>query len=99
MTTFLTRRTALLAAATCAATLGLMATAYAQTSIKIGYAISRTGPNTGGAAVTTIPNYELWVKEVNAAGGIKLGDKRVLSRSCSMTTAPTPRRPCARWSG
>src|SRR5689334_6218664 len=77
MTTFLTRRTALLAAATCAATLGLAAVAEAQTSIKIGYAISRTGPNTGGAAVTTIPNYELWVKEVNAAGGIKLGDKRV----------------------
>ena len=77
MTTFLTRRTALLAAATCAATLGLAAIAQAQTSIKIGYAISRTGPNTGGAAVTTIPNYELWVKEVNAAGGIKLGDKRV----------------------
>ena len=77
MTTFLTRRTALLVAATCAATLGLAAIAQAQTSIKIGYAISRTGPNTGGAAVTTIPNYELWVKEVNAAGGIKLGDKRV----------------------
>jgi branched-chain amino acid transport system substrate-binding protein len=77
MTTFLTRRVALLAAATCAATLGLAAVAQAQTSIKIGYAISRTGPNTGGAAVTTIPNYELWVKEVNAAGGIKLGDKRV----------------------
>ncbi len=77
MMTFLTRRTALLVAATCAATLGLAAIAEAQTSIKIGYAISRTGPNTGGAAVTTIPNYELWVKEVNAAGGIKLGDKRV----------------------
>ena len=59
MTTFLTRRTALLAAATCAATLGfstiLAAVAHAQTSVKIGYAISRTGPNAGGAAVTTIP--------------------------------------------
>jgi branched-chain amino acid transport system substrate-binding protein len=52
-------------------------TAQAQTSVKIGYAISRTGPNAGGAAVSTIPNYELWVKEVNAAGGLKLGDKRV----------------------
>ena len=51
--------------------------AQAQTSVKIGYAISRTGPNAGGAAVTTIPNYEMWVKEVNAAGGLKLGDKRV----------------------
>jgi branched-chain amino acid transport system substrate-binding protein len=76
MRTQITRRAALLLTA-CAATLGLVATATAQSSIKIGYAISKTGPNTGGAAVTTIPNYELWVKEVNAAGGIKLGDKRV----------------------
>jgi len=53
------------------------APAQAQSSVKIGYAVSRTGPNAGGAAVTTIPNYELWVKEVNAAGGLKLGDKRV----------------------
>ncbi|UGV24777.1 twin-arginine translocation pathway signal protein [Rhodopseudomonas boonkerdii] len=59
------------------ATFGWGDAAQAQTSVKIGYAISRTGPAAGGAAVTTIPNYELWVKEVNAAGGIKLGDKRV----------------------
>ncbi|NVO16376.1 MAG: amino acid ABC transporter substrate-binding protein [Rhodoplanes sp.] len=45
--------------------------------IKIGYAISKTGPFTGGASITTLPVYELWVKEVNAAGGIKIGDKRV----------------------
>jgi branched-chain amino acid transport system substrate-binding protein len=51
--------------------------ALAQTSVKIGYALSRTGPNAGGAAVTTLPNYEMWVKEVNAAGGLKIGDKRV----------------------
>lgn len=60
-----------------AAVVGWDGAAQAQTSIKIGYAISRTGPAAGGAAVTTIPNYELWVKEVNAAGGLKLGDKRV----------------------
>jgi branched-chain amino acid transport system substrate-binding protein len=59
-----------------AATLG-WGEAQAQTSVKIGYTISRTGPAAGGAAVTSIPNYELWVKEVNAAGGLKLGDKRV----------------------
>ncbi|WP_441243060.1 amino acid ABC transporter substrate-binding protein [Tardiphaga sp. 768_D3_N2_1] len=59
------------------ATVGCGGAAEAQTSVKIGYAISRTGPAAGGAAVTTIPNYELWVKEVNAAGGLKLGDKRV----------------------
>jgi branched-chain amino acid transport system substrate-binding protein len=60
-----------------AASVGWDGAAEAQTSVKIGYAISRTGPAAGGAAVTTIPNYELWVKEVNAAGGLKLGDKRV----------------------
>ena len=76
MRTSITRRAALFLTA-CTASFALVATASAQTSIKIGYAISKTGPNTGGAAVTTIPNYELWVKEVNAAGGIKLGDKRV----------------------
>lgn len=46
-------------------------------SVKIGYAISKTGPNAGGAATTLLPNYEMWVEEVNAAGGLKLGDKRV----------------------
>jgi branched-chain amino acid transport system substrate-binding protein len=60
-----------------AALVGCSGVAQAQTSVKIGYAISRTGPNAPGAAVTTIPNYDLWVKEVNAAGGLKLGDKRV----------------------
>jgi branched-chain amino acid transport system substrate-binding protein len=60
-----------------AALVGCSGAAQAQTSVKIGYAISRTGPNAPGAAVTTIPNYDLWVKEVNAAGGLKLGDKRV----------------------
>lgn len=56
---------------------GLSGLAEAQTAVKIGYAISRTGPGAGGVAVTTLPNYEMWVKEVNAAGGLKLGDKRV----------------------
>ena len=41
-------------------------------SIRIGYAISKTGPYTGGASITTLPNYQLWVKDVNAAGGIML---------------------------
>jgi branched-chain amino acid transport system substrate-binding protein len=58
----------------------LSGTAIAQSApdkIRIGYAISKTGPFTGGASITTLPVYELWVKEVNAAGGIKIGDKRV----------------------
>lgn len=41
-------------------------------SVKIGYAISKTGPNAGGANVTQIPNYQLWVKEVNDKGGLML---------------------------
>jgi len=59
--------------------LAWLCAANAQTPnvIKIGYAISKTGPLGGGAAITLLPNYELWVEEVNAAGGIKLGDKRV----------------------
>jgi branched-chain amino acid transport system substrate-binding protein len=72
-----TRRAAGLLAVAGAALVGVGATAQAQDSVKIGYAISLTGPNAPGAAVTTIPNYDLWVKEVNAAGGLKLGDKRV----------------------
>jgi len=53
---------------------GAVGTAGAQDlkSIKIGYAISKTGPNAGGASVTQIPNYEMWVKEVNARGGLML---------------------------
>jgi branched-chain amino acid transport system substrate-binding protein len=76
MTGYVTRRhaVALLAAASC---LVAGAAAQAQNSIKIGYAISKTGPNTGGASITTLPNYQLWVKEVNAAGGIMLSGKRV----------------------
>jgi branched-chain amino acid transport system substrate-binding protein len=47
-------------------------------AIRIGYAISKTGPYTGGASITTLPNYQLWVKDVNAAGGIRLASgKRV----------------------
>jgi branched-chain amino acid transport system substrate-binding protein len=76
MTGYVTRRCAfaLLAAASC---LAAGTAAQAQDSIKIGYAISKTGPNTGGASITTLPNYQLWVKEVNAAGGIMLNGKRV----------------------
>ena len=60
------------------AALGTLGTAAdAQDKIRIGYAISKTGPYGGGASITTLPNYQLWVKDVNAAGGIQLGDKRL----------------------
>lgn len=51
-----------------------LAAAQAPESIRIGYAISKTGPNVGGAAVTTLPNYQLWVHEVNEKGGIYLSE-------------------------
>src|SRR5664279_1798975 len=60
-----------------AALAGMMASgiaAHGQTpkSIKIGYAISLSGPNATGAGITVLPNYRLWVKEVNLAGGIMM---------------------------
>jgi branched-chain amino acid transport system substrate-binding protein len=41
-------------------------------SIRIGYAISKTGANALGANTTSLPNYRLWVHDVNAAGGMML---------------------------
>jgi branched-chain amino acid transport system substrate-binding protein len=60
-----------------AATALVVAPAAAQDKVKIGYAISKTGPNAGGASITQIPNYEMWVKDVNAKGGLLIGGKRV----------------------
>ena len=46
-------------------------------TIKIGYAISRTGPFAPGAQVTQEPNYLLWAEQVNEAGGLNVkGQKR-----------------------
>jgi branched-chain amino acid transport system substrate-binding protein len=49
----------------------------AQDKIKIGYAVSMSGPNAAGAGITTIPNYKLWIHDLEAAGGLKLGGKMV----------------------
>jgi branched-chain amino acid transport system substrate-binding protein len=51
---------------------GIAAHAQTPKSIRIGYAISLSGSNAPGASITVLPNYRLWVKEVNAAGGIML---------------------------
>ena len=48
-----------------------------QDALKIGWAISKTGPFAAGAAVTTLPNYQVWVKDVNDAGGINVGGKKM----------------------
>ena len=70
-------RMALGALAVSAAAMLAVAPASAQDKVKIGYAISKTGPNAGGASITQIPNYEMWVKDVNAKGGLMIGGKRV----------------------
>lgn len=71
----LTRRN-LLAGAGSATVLaaGMPLRAQDRTSVKIGYVVSKTGVNAPGAGTTTIPNYELWVADVMAAGGLKLPD-------------------------
>jgi len=55
----------------------LFTPASAQDKVRIGYAISKTGPYAGGASVTTLGAYTTWVKDVNAAGGISIGGKKV----------------------
>ncbi len=50
------------------------ATAQDKDKVTIGYTVSLTGGNAGGAGITTVPNYELWVKDVNDAGGLELPD-------------------------
>lgn len=61
-------------AALAVATGATCVTAQDRDKVTIGYAISKSGPNAGGADMTVTPNYELWVEEVNAAGGLKLPD-------------------------
>jgi branched-chain amino acid transport system substrate-binding protein len=71
------RRT-FIALATSAAALGMLgASALAQDTIKIGASAPKSGPLAGGAAVTHWPNIQLWMKEVNDAGGLKVGDKQM----------------------
>jgi branched-chain amino acid transport system substrate-binding protein len=48
--------------------------AQAADPIKIGAVAPKTGPLAGGALVTQWPNIELWAKQVNARGGLKLAD-------------------------
>ncbi len=40
--------------------------------IRIGYAVSLTGPFAGPSSMLPVANYRLWVKEVNARGGLKV---------------------------
>jgi branched-chain amino acid transport system substrate-binding protein len=78
MHTRISRRQASAAIASTLAALAAPALAQAPTAIRIGFAISKTGPNAGGANVTTLPNYQLWQRDVAAAGGITLAGGRKL---------------------
>ncbi|MDT3679001.1 MAG: amino acid ABC transporter substrate-binding protein [Burkholderiaceae bacterium] len=46
-------------------------------TLKVGWAISKTGPFAGGASVTQWPNYLLWIKDVNDAGGLNVGGRKM----------------------
>lgn len=76
MTNFSRRKT--LGAYVLGATSALALTAGVATAkddtVTIGYAVALTGANATGAGITTIPNYKLWVQDVNAAGGLTLPD-------------------------
>jgi branched-chain amino acid transport system substrate-binding protein len=76
--TGLTRRRVTQGLAAGAAALAAPAVLRAQTGpVRIGYAMARTGPWTGGAQVSQEPNYLLWAEQVNAAGGLNVkGTKR-----------------------
>src|ERR1700682_1710710 len=75
------RRLTLVAAAGIVATLAAWSALAADPpkSIRIGYAVSLSGVNAQGAAVTTLPAYKLWVDDVNKKGGlmIKEFNKRI----------------------
>ena len=46
--------------------------ALAGETVKIGAVAPKTGPLAGGSTVTHWPNIELWVKQVNDRGGLKV---------------------------
>jgi branched-chain amino acid transport system substrate-binding protein len=66
----------LAAVAGCALSAGL-AHAQQPTSIKVGWAISKTGPYSAGANITLLGAYKVWIKDVNDAGGISVGGKKL----------------------
>lgn len=55
----------------------VVAPAFAQDApVRIGYAISRTGPWSAGAQITQEPNYIMWAEQVNARGGLNVKGKK-----------------------
>ncbi len=70
------RRDFLASTALGAAALAAPAIVRASDVVKIGAVAPKTGPLAGGALVTQWPNVEMWVKQVNARGGLTLSDGR-----------------------
>lgn len=71
------RRMTLMLAASAVALVTATGFAAAQDTLKIGASAPKTGPLAGGAAVTHWPNIKLWIHEVNARGGLKVGGKNM----------------------
>ena len=72
------RRNFVAAAAKTVAAAGMAAllagTALAADTIKLGAVAPKTGPLAGGSTVTHWPSIQLWVKQTNDKGGLKLKD-------------------------
>jgi branched-chain amino acid transport system substrate-binding protein len=69
------RRTFVKGSAAAVGAVSLPRVSFAQSApekIRIGYAISLSGPFAGGAQSTSWSQYKLWAKDVNDAGGIML---------------------------
>lgn len=65
------RRLIIRGAAAAVGTLSVAPHLLAQSGpVRIGYAMSRTGPWTGGAQTSQEPNFLLWAEQQNAAGGL-----------------------------
>ena len=73
-----TRRQVIKGAAAAVATAVVTPHLLAQSGpVRVGYAMARTGPWTGGAQVSQEPNYLLWAEQQNAQGGLDVkGVKR-----------------------
>jgi branched-chain amino acid transport system substrate-binding protein len=71
------RKMTMMVAASAAAVVMATSIAAAQDTLKIGASAPKTGPLGAPAAVTHWPNIKLWVEEVNARGGLKVGGKQM----------------------
>jgi branched-chain amino acid transport system substrate-binding protein len=92
MSTFKPTRRAVVGGIAAAASLAAPQVRAQAGPVKIGFSISKTGPNAGGANVTTlIPNYQLWLKEDErrpAASSCPAASACMIDRWSSTTTAP-----------